>query len=56
MTIDTEALNQDQLERFDEMAGKYEFDAGYSREESERMAYEQLFGIENRADEELTDE
>ena len=54
--IDTIALTQDQLERFDEMAGKYQFDGGYSREDSERRAYEQLFGIANRQDEEAPDD
>ena len=42
MTIDTEALNQDQLERFDEMAGKFEFDAGMTRAEAERQALEDM--------------
>jgi len=31
-------MNKDEQERFDELAGKYEYSAGMSREEAERKA------------------
>ena len=46
MEINTKGMTDAQLESFNEMAGKYEYDAGYTREESERRAFAQLFGID----------
>ena len=43
MAIDTHALDQDQLERFDERAGIFEFDSGMSREDAERRAIEEMW-------------
>ena len=42
MAIDTHALTQDQLERFDERASIYQFDAGMTRAEAERHALEDM--------------
>lgn len=46
MAIDTEALIQDQLERFDERAGIYEFDGNMLRVDAEIEAYKDLFGVD----------
>ena len=35
-------MNRDDQERFDELAGKYEYDAGMSREEAEKKAREDM--------------
>ena len=51
MAIDTEALTQDQLERFDELAGKFEFDAGMDRDAAERRAIEEMWDDEDNDDE-----
>ena len=42
MAIDTEALTQDQLERFDERASIYQFDSGMTRAEAVRQALEDM--------------
>ena len=35
-------MNKDEQERFDELAGKYEYSAGMSREEAEKKAREDM--------------
>ena len=50
MAIDTHALTQDQLDRFDERAGIYQFDAGMTREDAERRAIEEMWDDDEVAD------
>ena len=40
--IDQWAFSQDELEEYDELAGKFEFDAGMTRAEAERQALEDM--------------
>ena len=56
MAIDTEALTQDQLERFDELAGKYEFCAGMTKADAERQALEDMYQRERYDDSGESDE
>lgn len=37
-------MTREQLEAFDDKAARLEFKDGYSREEAERIAYEQVMG------------
>ncbi len=48
MTIDTQSLTEDELARLNEMSEKYQ--DHYSQDESDRMAYEQLFGESEKND------
>ena len=50
MAVDTWAfMDQDDLEEFDELAGK--FDAGMTREDAERRAIEEMWDDEGADDE-----
>ena len=53
MAVDTWAfMDQDELEEFDELAGKFEFDAGMTRADAERLAIEEMWDDDEGVDDE----